>query len=89
MPKAKRTPLSDNLLPIAKGAAVPAPEPGRQRREPAEDRVAMTFRIRRADHDYLRQLAFETRRPQQTFVDDALEVLRNSGSTVARASMKA
>ena len=49
----------------------------------------MTFRIRRADHDYLRRLAFETRRPQQTFADDALELLGNNGSTVPRASMKA
>ena len=46
MPKAKAAPLSDNLLPIAKGAAMLAPEPGRQRREPGEDRVSMTFRIR-------------------------------------------
>ena len=89
MPKAKPTPLSDNLLPIAKGAAVPAPEPGRQRREPAEDRVSMTFRIRREDHDYLRRLAFETRRPQQSFVDDALELLRSNDSMLAGASMKA
>ena len=89
MSKAKPMPLSDNLLPIAKGAAMPAPEPGRQQREPAEDRVSMTFRIRRADHDYLRRLAFETRRPQQSFVDDALEMLRNNGSMLPRASMKA
>ena len=84
MPKAKPTPLSETLLPIPKGAAVPAPEPGRGRREPTEDRVAMTFRLRRSHHDSLRQLAFETRRPQQSFIDDALDLLlRNNGSTVA------
>jgi hypothetical protein len=89
MPKAKPTPLSDNLLPIAKGPALPTPEPGRQRREPVEDRVSMTFRLRREDHDYLRRLAFETRRPQQSFVDDALKLLRDHGSKLAHASMEA
>ena len=83
MPKAKATPLSETLLPIPKGAAVPAPEPGRGRREPTEDRVAVTFRLRRGDHDYLRQLAFETRRPQQSFIDDAIMMLRNNGSKIA------
>jgi hypothetical protein len=84
MPKTRATPLSETLLPIPKGEARPAPEPGRQqRREPAEDRIALTFRLRRGDHDYLRQLAFETRRPQQSFIDDAIMLLRNNGSTVA------
>jgi hypothetical protein len=85
MAKSARAQLDAGLVTVEKGAAAA------RNREPAAqpERVAMTFRIRHVDHDYLRQLAFETRRPQQSFVDDALELLRNNGSMLARASMKA
>jgi len=89
MPKAKATPLSETLLPIPKGAAVPAPEPGRRRREVPQDRVSMTFRLRTEHYETLRRAAFEARVSQQALLDEALEKLcleqrRNDGSTVAR-----
>ena len=74
MPKAKPTPLSEALLPVKKGTAVPAPEPGR-RREAPQDRVAMTFRITTDAYETLRRLAFETRCSQHALVDEALELL--------------
>jgi hypothetical protein len=94
MPKAKATPLSDNLLPIQKGAAMPAPEPGRQRRaSPPQDRVSMTFRITSEAHEHLRRMAYEDKTSQQALVDEALELLvkhRSGSRTVARlhASME-
>jgi hypothetical protein len=88
MPRAKPTPLSDTLLPVAKGAAAPAPEPGRRRREaPQETRISMTFRIKANTYEDLRRLAFEERVSQQAIVDEALHLLitkRKDGSTVAR-----
>ena len=83
MPKAKAAPLSAKLLPVEKGAAKPSPAPGKHAETP-DERVSMTFRIRRADHDHLRRLAFETRQSQQAFVDQALALLRKHGSTAAR-----
>jgi hypothetical protein len=74
MPKAKPTPLSENLMPIQKGAAMPLPEPGRQREAP-QDRVSMTFRITVPAHELLWRLAYETRQSQQALVDEALELL--------------
>jgi hypothetical protein len=90
MSKARATPLHERLLPISKGEAVPAPAPGKARREPPEDRVTMTFRLKRDDHEYLRRRAFEARISQQALVDEALMLLRNDGSTTTRlhASMK-
>jgi hypothetical protein len=90
MRKAKPTPLSDALLPVRKGEAAPAPEPGRQRRASTEDRVAMTFRLKADDYEYLRRSAFEARMSQQALLDEAIKLLRNGGSTVARlhASME-
>jgi hypothetical protein len=73
MPKAKAAPLSDKLLPISKGEAMPAPEPGRRRREPAQDRVSMTFRLKAEHYEHLRRAAFEDRVSQQAHLDDALE----------------
>jgi hypothetical protein len=90
MPKAKATPLNETLLPIRKGAAVPAPEPGKRRREPPQDRVSMTFRLKADDYEYLRRTAFEARSSQQALIDEALKLLRNGGRTVSRlhASME-
>ena len=59
MPKAKATPLSETLMPVPKGQAVPAPEPGRRRREVPQDRVSMTFRLTRDDYQQLRRMAFD------------------------------
>jgi len=73
MPKAKATPLSETLLPIPKGAAVPAPQPGRRRREVPQDRVSMTFRLRTEHYETLRRAAFEARVSQQALLDEALE----------------
>jgi hypothetical protein len=89
MPKAKATPLSETLLPIPKGAAVPAPEPGKRRREVPQDRVSMTFRLRAEHYETLRRAAFDARVSQQALLDEALEKWclehrRNGGSTVAR-----
>jgi len=75
MPKARATPLSDSLLPIPKGEAMPAPEPGRRRTNAPQDRVSMTFRITADAHEHLRRLAYENRLSQQTLVDEALELL--------------
>ncbi|MCL2430432.1 MAG: ribbon-helix-helix domain-containing protein [Alphaproteobacteria bacterium] len=75
MAKSKATPLSETLLPSAKGDARPAPEPGQVRRLPPQDRVSMSFRITRDAHELLRRLAYETRRSQQDLVDEALEGL--------------
>ena len=96
MPKAKATPLSETLLPIPKGAAVPAPEPGRRRREaPPQDRVSMTFRLRSEHYETLRRAAFDARVSQQALLDEALEnwcreQRSNGGSTAAQlhASME-
>jgi hypothetical protein len=89
MPKAKATPLSETLLPIPKGTAVPAPEPGRRRREVPQDRVSMTFRLRTEHYEMLRRAAFEARVSQQALLDEALEKWcleqrRNGGSIVAQ-----
>lgn len=73
MPKAKAAPLSEKLLPIPKGEAMPAPEPGRRRREPAQDRVSMTFRLKTEHYEHLRRAAFEARVSQQALLDEALE----------------
>jgi hypothetical protein len=85
MPKAKATPLSESLLPIPKGKAMPAPEPGRRRQDTPQDRVSMTFRITADAHEHLRRLAYETRLSQQALVDEALELLvaKRSGRTAA------
>ena len=87
MPKAKAAPLSDKLPPIEKGAAMPAPEPGRRRREPPQDRVSTTFRLKTEHYEHLRREAFEARVSQQALLDEALEewVLKRqrSGSRTA------
>ena len=95
MPKAKAAPLHETLLPIPKGAAVPAPEPGKRRREVPQDRVSMTFRLRSEHYETLRRAAFDARVSQQALLDEALEKWcreqqSNGGSTVARlhASME-
>jgi hypothetical protein len=89
MPKAKVTPLSETLMPVPKGQAVPAPEPGRRRREVPQDRVSMTFRLRAEHYETLRRAAFDARVSQQALLDEALEKWcleqrRNGGSTVAK-----
>ena len=89
MPKAKATPLNPTLLPIPKGTATPAPEPGRRRREVAQDRVSMTFRLKAEHYETLRRAAFEGRVSQQALLDEALErwcleQQSSGGGTVAR-----
>ena len=89
MPKAKATPLSETLMPVPKGQAVPAPEPGRRRREVPQDRVSMTFRLRAEHYETLRRAAFDARVSQQALLDEALEKWcleqrRNGDSTVAK-----
>jgi hypothetical protein len=89
MPKAKVTPLSETLMPVPKGQAVPAPEPGRRRREVPQDRVSMTFRLRAEHYETLRRAAFDARVSQQALLDQALEKWcleqrRNDGTTVAK-----
>jgi hypothetical protein len=79
MPKPKAAPLSERLVSVTKGAAAPAPEPGRPRREPIEKRVSMTFRIRADDYEFLRRAAFDARTSQQALVDQAIKLLRNDG----------
>lgn len=95
MPKAKATPLNETLLPIPKGAAAPAPEPGRRRREVPQDRVSMTFRLRSEHYETLRHAAFNARVSQQALLDEALEKWcreqeRSNGSLAAKlhASME-
>jgi hypothetical protein len=86
MPKPKPAPLSEGLLSVAKGEAMPAPEPGQARpRRPAERRISMTFRLRVADYEFLRRAAFDARTSQQAMVDEALELLaaKHHGRTAA------
>jgi hypothetical protein len=75
MAKTKPTPLSESLLPIAKGAALPNPELGRRRREPAAERVSLTFRLDADVYELLRRAAFEQRVSQQALVNQALRLL--------------
>jgi Ribbon-helix-helix domain len=77
MPRAKPVPLTDNLVQIKKGEALPAPEPSGRKTVPATSvkRVAMTFRITEEAYERLRRMAFETRLSQQALVDQALDRL--------------
>jgi hypothetical protein len=76
MPRPMPVPLSDGLVVVAKGAAAPAPEPGRRNEPVAEKRVSMTFRLTAETYEWLRRTAFEARTSQQALLDEALDRLR-------------
>ncbi|MBV8497127.1 MAG: hypothetical protein JO361_10125 [Gammaproteobacteria bacterium] len=79
MPKAKAAPLTDKLLSIPKGDATATPEPGKRRRQPGEERVSMTFRLKAEHYEHLRRAAFEAHVSQQALLDEALEKWMQEG----------
>jgi hypothetical protein len=73
MPRPMRTPLTENLVTVAKGQAAPAPEPGRQVKPPEEERVATTYRLPASLYKRLRRAAFEAEQSQQAMVEEAID----------------
>ena len=69
MSRPMRVPLSDSLVTVPKGEAVPAAAPGRRPKEKAPERVPLTFRLTPDDYEQLRRMAFETRVSQQSLLD--------------------
>ena len=83
MPRVQHVPLSDALVTIRKGEAAPAPDPDQHRDAPVPNRVAITFRLTEAAHEWLRLRAFETRKTKQAIVDEMFAscmVDKNHGS---------
>ena len=70
MARQRPMPLSEGLVTVGKGEAAPVTQTGRRETAAPEPRVAITFRLTEAAHEWLRAESYRTRRTKQAIVDE-------------------